>query len=83
MTQKIIVEVEHVAHRISDPEDWMRQQGWRMMTRPRQTDHDFAFVGTRSETVGSNVFGKEFFRYEFRDPKKARLFMLVWSGNRI
>ena len=54
-----------------------------MMTRPRQTDHDYAFVGTRSETVGSNVFGKEFYRYEFRDAKKARLFMLVWNGKRV
>lgn len=83
MKRRITIEIPHIPHQAVDPEDWMRAQGWKTMTQARQTDYDFQFVGGRSETVGSNVFGKDFHKFVFFDHKKARAFLLVWNGKRV
>ena len=81
--RRYVVEILYVPHLAIDPEDWMRAQGWTTMSRARQTGVDFQFIGSRSEVVGSNVFGKDFHKYQFNDPKKARAFLLVWNGKRV
>lgn len=65
------------------PEQWMRDRKWSCSLAAIQNSvADFQFIGSKSETIGSNVWGRELYRYRFRDPRKARLFMLVWNGER-
>lgn len=81
--RRYVVEILYQPHLAIDPEDWMRAQGWTTMSRARQTGVDFQFVGTRGEINDLAVNTKEYHKYQFNDPKKARAFLLVWNGKRV